>query len=177
MPHRAKLVLLLLSTALCANAGAQTSMCGTDVGKDEVSFHLSAPAADVKSGTKALITLTETNVSDHTVMIWIENTNDPGGLIFPIEVRDKDGKVRPEGHYMLAMRGYHNPKYFTKETPMNGSGGCIPLHPGESRVYRIEVGRLYDIAPPGQYSVTLVDHRIGHTGTMLSNTVVLNIVP
>lgn len=161
---------------LAAGAHAQNSLCGDNPTR-ELSFRLSSPPGEVKSGEKAFVTLTETNVSKSAVKIWVENTSDPGGIIFPIEVRDENGKLRPEGHFSLALRGLKNPKYLTPETPINGSGGCVPLRPGESRSYRIELTRLYDMRTPGTYTATLVDNRAGHPVKGLSNSVSVKVTP
>ncbi len=175
MKHKA-IAILLAGITLGANATAQTSLCGNDLGK-ELSYRLSSPATEVKSGEKVVVTLTETNVSDHTVTIWAENTADPGGLVFPIEVRDESGKLRTKGHFSRALKGVKDPQYFSPETPVNRSGRCVPLRPGESRIYHMELSRLYDIAAPGVYAVNLADHRNGHSAKALSNTVTLTVTP
>ncbi|MBT9332950.1 hypothetical protein [Paracidobacterium acidisoli] len=168
----ALLILAVIMTGKVANA--QISLCDENL-KGQLSYQLSVPASEVRSGEKAYVILKETNISNVTVNVWIENTADPGGLAFPIEVRDQSGTLRPEGHFSLAMKGLHDPKYLTKETPLNRSGGCVPLRPGESRIFRIEVGRLYDIKAPGVYSVTVVDHRAGRQSTRRSNSVSLTV--
>lgn len=169
-------LLILAATMTGEFAIAQISLCDENL-NGQLSYRLSVPASEVRSGENAYVTLKETNISNVTVNVWIENTADPGGLAFPIEVRDQSGNLRPEGHFSLSMKGIHDPKYLTQETPLNRSGGCVPLRPGESRIFRMEVGRLYDIKAPGVYSVTVVDHRAGRKGTRRSNSVSLAVTP
>jgi hypothetical protein len=156
-----------------APAAAQSVLC-PDAPPKAISYLLSAPQKDAKSGEKLLVSLTVKNVSEQVVPFWVENAADQGGLHYQFEVRDSQGEIAPEGHFTKSMRGVTDQQYRTSETPVSRSGGCVELRPGESRSYTMEITRLSDIRIPGKYTIALVDRK---NNVIKSNTVAINIGP
>jgi len=167
---RYRLLLIVLQAVFGLAAGGQSSLCPTAPEKT-LAYELTLVHSQVKADDKVFVHLTVKNVSSTAVPLWVENTNDPGGLNYQFEVRDSQGALVPEAHFSRALRGVEDPHFLTSETPLNRSGGCIDLGAGQSRTYTIDVSRLYQMTSPGAYTIVAVDRKSTGLATALSNPV------
>ena len=106
----------------------------------------------------------------------VENTPDPGGVIYPLKVVDEAGNMVPDTNLGLKLKG-KNITHETADAPITGSGGCIEMRPGEVRKYSISVSRLYKFERSGKYYVTVVS--ADETGVLraMSNSLGVSIAP
>jgi hypothetical protein len=107
--------------------------------------------AEVRVGAPIIVEVSQTNNSDHEVLVW----SNKYGPNYSIEVVKEDGnsaKDRKPGH------GGGQPDPGSPEVPHHGAGGgaCLKLRPGESRTERIDLGELFDMSQSGKYTVILV---------------------
>ncbi len=172
---RRRLLLIILQGAFAFPTMAQTYLC-PPAPKGALTYHLSAMHSQIKVGDKVLVQLVVKNVSEQRAPLWVENAADQGGVRYQFEVRESHGNLAPEGHFSLALRGVNDPKFFTSEIPLRGSGGCVQLQPGESRAYTMDVGRLYEMMIPGTYSIVAVNQEDAAHIVPISNPVTVTVV-
>jgi hypothetical protein len=112
------------------------------------------------------------NTSNRDLRIFVDNSDKAELSGFDVEVTDPQGLAPKITAYHNVLTGWKAPP----ETVMKqggefiivGSGGTLPLAPGETIDLHMDIGQMYDLSKPGTYTVQ-VTRTDAPDGTMVKS--------
>lgn len=152
----------LLLTAFCS---AQTPHIATQA----LSLKITTQQDTFKAGSPIILTVIETNISDHDILYSTVGHRRP----FKLHIRDSKGApVRETQEGMKADGTDPNRKPFV--------GSVFPpfaLHPGKTIQHNIVLSKEYDLDKLGTYTIQAIEHDPSSHTTVKSNKLTITITP
>lgn len=154
---------VVLLTSFCARAEDTKQ---AESLKPSVSLTIKSKESVIKAGEPVLIEIITTNDSDHILRADTTSSDDPGGWIFEVDVKDEQGNSPAKTDFYRNIRGYSHP---------GGMYKFIKLKPGEHTTDALNVAKLYDMAIPGQYTMRVRRFDLDIKGYAKSNEITVTV--
>lgn len=158
-----KLSRLLAAAAVLLAVSSCTAQSTSNVQavKPSLLIELSAPKDGIKTGLPVRLEVMLTNTTREYILLTGERG--PNGVEYrglEIDVRDASGKILPKAEAKPQR---------IEELPLNPFF-AVPLEPGKSLKYEIDLTRKYDLRRPGKYNVQVSRYDSAARTTVRSNT-------
>lgn len=157
----------ILGTALAAACAFGQSEAAVGTKQPQFTMDINAVQSPVKSGSDVRVTISLTNTSTHEIRVLRSKYDD--GRPYKIEVLDDAGqpaRLTKYGRQVLKDEG--------GPFQIVGGGGHITLKPGVIMRDTMLLSDLFDLRPPGKYTVQL--QRPDDAGTSVkSNTITITV--
>ncbi len=141
------------------------------------SLHFQLPLAPREASlTWALqysLKLLKKNVSDHAINISRLKRHLPP---YQIDVRDEAGNLRPETEEVRRLKD-EQVKDSQNGVPFTGSIVFGTLKPGESKIERVDISRVYDMNTPGKYTIEVYQTDPESKTVVRSNVITVTVTP
>ena len=130
-----------------------------------ISLVIAARASSQKKGSNIWVEASLKNTSDHILWIYksISEDMDQGGWVYQVDVHEEHGSIPPKTKYALNIGAG------------GGSGGYVPLRPGETLTQKVNVSKLYDLSQPGRYTIQFRRLDEGTKTYIVSNPITVTI--
>jgi hypothetical protein len=139
------------------------------------SLTISAEKSIVEAGTDVSLFVVKKNTSERTISIYraVSPDSDQGGWVYKVTVRTEDGAQVPETRFGKAVQPpeTHGGSASSSTSAMVGSGGYIPLAPGQTVTDHINVSKLYELSRAGRYTLQVKEFDPG-SGTFVESNLV-----
>lgn len=131
-----------------------------------LSLKLTALDPDVKPGSKIMIRVTVTNVSNQLISFHDTRRD----CDYSVTVLTNTGASAPETEHKKQLG------CGSSDLEISGRDILVTLKPGESTREEIEITELYNLTEPGKYTIR-VDRTFAGIGHFSSNVVTVNVAP
>jgi len=130
------------------------------------SLTIRAKEGEIKSGSLIWVDATVESKSNHAVLVYQATSGDmdQGGWVYQIDIRNELEGTPPKTKYAHGLGA-------------GGSGGYVRLDPGKTLVHSVNVSKLYDLNPPGKYTIQFGRFDRETKTLVRSNTVTVTVTP
>lgn len=141
------------------------------------SLTLSAGQSRVQVGFPVIVKIVAKNITNHKILLWWENAYDQGGFVYRADVRDDKNNLSPDTKFGRRVKSRGVSPNMAPEDLMVGSGGYLPMKPGESRTDLVNVRKLCDLTHPGKYTIQVSRFDDESKTWVKSNFIGLTVIP